>query len=150
MKVVLLKDVPGKGKAGEVKEVNEGYARNFLLPQGLASLATPVAMKQVETGLQKERHQEELDHANLAELAKQIEGSRICFQARVGTGDRLFGSITTTDIAEELSRTIGSPIDKRKVTIDKPLRQAGSYEVIIKLAQELEPSITVVIEQEKS
>jgi large subunit ribosomal protein L9 len=148
MKVILLKDVSGKGEAGEIKEVSQGYARNFLLPQGLASVATPAIIKQVELEIQREENQETVNQDKLAKLAEQIKGSEIHFQARIGTGDRLFGSVTAADIAKELSRAIGSVIDKRKVDIDKPLRQVGSHEITIKLAKSLEPHITVVIEPE--
>ena len=150
MKVILLKDVSGGGKAGEIKEVSKGYARNFLLPQGLALVATPAVIKQVELGLQKEEGQKTLDLAKLAELAEQIEGSKIHLHARIGAEDRLFGSITAADIAEELSRSVGPFIDKRKIDLDKPLRQVGSHEITIKLAKGLEPHITVVIEPEKT
>jgi len=157
MKVILLKDVPGKGKAGEIKEMSQGYARNFLLPQGLALAVTPAAMKEAESRIQKERGRESADQAKLVELAKQIEGTEIQLQARIGSGDRLFGSITAADIAEELNRVIchsGSEaknlIDKRNIDIDKPLRQAGNYEVIVKLAKDVKPRITVIIGQENT
>jgi len=149
MRVVLLEDIPGKGRAGEIKEVSKGYAKNFLLPQGLALVATPMVMKQVESRLQKERKEEIINRDKLVDLAQQIEGREICLKARAGTGERLFGSITAADIAEELSRAIGSAIDKKKIDIEKPLRQAGSYEVTVKLASDLKPQITVVIEEEK-
>jgi len=149
MKVIFLEDVSGKAKAGEIKEIAKGYAKNFLLPQGLALAATPTALKRAESRLQEGKNQEDLDQAKLAELAGLIEGKEIHFKARVGTGDRLFGSITAADIAEKLSQVIGSSLDKRKIEIDKPLRQAGSHEVIIKLAKDLEPRITVTIEPEK-
>ncbi|MFW6105695.1 MAG: 50S ribosomal protein L9 [Chloroflexota bacterium] len=149
MKVVLLEDLPGKGKAGEIKEVSKGYARNFLLPRGLAMLATPMVIKQVESRLEKERLEESIDRDKLVELAQQIEGKEIRFKARMGAGERLFGSITATDVAEELSRAVGSPIDKKKIDIEKPLRKTGSYEVTVKLASDINPQITVVIEEEK-
>ena len=150
MKIIFVKDVVGQGKAGEIKDVSHGYARNYLVPKGLASIATPEVIKQVEIQLQKEGIQETLDRAKLAELAEQIEGSEIHLQARIGAGDRLFGSITAADIAEELSRTAGTVVDKRKIDIDKPLRQAGSHEVTIKLAQGIDTRITVIIEPEKA
>jgi large subunit ribosomal protein L9 len=149
MRVVLLEDLPGKGSAGEIKEVSKGYAKNFLLPQGLALVATPMVMKQVESRLQKERKEEIINRDKLVELAQQIEGREICLKARMGAGERLFGSITAADVAEELSRAIGSVIDKKKIDIEKSLRQTGSYEVAVKLASDLNPQITVVIEEEK-
>jgi len=149
MKVVLLEDLPGRGKAGEIKEVSKGYARNFLLPRGLALVATPTVIKQVESNLKKEKLEESIDLDKLVELAQQIEGREIRFKARMGAGERLFGSITAADVAEELSRAIGSVIDKKKIDIEKSLRKTGSYEVVVKLASDLNPQITVVIEEEK-
>ncbi len=147
MKVVFLKDVSGKGKIGEMKDVAAGYARNFLLPHGLALLATSAAMKQVELKQRKGEAQEAIDKAKLVELAKQIEGQEIHLEARGGTGDRLFGSITAAEIADELSRVIDFSIDKKKIDLDKPLRQAGSHEVTIKLTGDLKPQVKVVIEK---
>lgn len=149
MKIILLKDVPGKGKAGEITEVTKGYAKNYLLPQGLALIATPTIQKQVSLSLEKGKHREAIDQGKMVELAKQIEGTEIHLQARIGAGDRLFGSITAADIADELSRVIGSVIDKKDIDIDKPLRQAGNYEVTVSLAKDIKPRITVVVEQEK-
>jgi len=150
MKVVLLEDVPGKGRAGEIREVSKGYAKNFLLPRGLALVATAAVKKRVELRLEKERLEESVDREKLVELAQQIEGKEIRFKARVGAGERLFGSITAADVAEELSETIGSVVDKKKIDIEKPFRQAGSYEIAIKLASDIKPKITVVIEEEEA
>jgi large subunit ribosomal protein L9 len=149
MKVVLLEDLPGRGKAGEIKEVSNGYARNFLLPRGLALLATPSIIKQVESRLEQEKLEESIDRDKLVELAQQIEGKEIHFQARMGTGERLFGSITAADVAEKLSQAIGSVIDKKKIDIEKPLRKTGSHQLTVKLASDLIPQITVVIEEDK-
>jgi large subunit ribosomal protein L9 len=149
MKIVLLEDVPGKGKAGEIKEVSKGYAKNFLLPRGLALIATPMVMKQVESRLEREKLEESTDREKLVELAQQIEGKEIRLKARMGAGERLFGSITAADVAEELSRSIGSVIDKKKIDIEKPFRQTGSYEVAVKLASDIKPKFTLVIEEEK-
>jgi len=149
MKVVLLEDLPGRGKAGEIKEVSNGYGRNFLLPRGLALLATPAVIKQVESRLEQEKLEESIDRDKLVELAQQIEGKEIRFQARMGAGERLFGSITAADLAEKLSQAIGSVIDKKKIDIEKSLRKTGSHQVAVKLASDLNPQITVVIEEEK-
>lgn len=159
MKVILLKDISGKGKAGEIKEVSQGYAKNFLLPQGLALAATPTTIKEAELRIRKEKALESADHARLAELAQQIEGTEIRLQARVGSEDRLFGSITAADIAKELNRAIchseeteqpKNLIDKKNIDIDEPLHQAGNYEVTVKLAKDLKPRIRVIIEQENT
>ncbi len=149
MKVVLLEDIPGKGRAGEIKEVSKGYAKNFLLLRGLALVATPTVMKQVQSRLEKEKLEESIDREKLIELAQQIEGKELRFKARMGAGERLFGSITAADVAEELNRTVGSVVDKKKMEIEKPFRQAGSYEILVKLATDIKPKITVVIEGEE-
>jgi len=149
MKIVLLQDVPGTGKAGEIKEVSKGYAKNFLLPRRLALIATPTVTKQVESRLEKEKLEESIDREKLVELAQQIEGKEIRLKARLGAGERLFGSITASDVAEELSRAIGSAIDKKRIDIEKPFRQIGSYEIAVKLASDIKPKITVVIEEEE-
>ena len=149
MKVVLLEDIQGTGRAGEIKEVSKGYAKNFLLPRGLALVATSAVIKQVESRLEKEKLEESVGREKLVELAQQIEGKEIHFRARMGGGERLFGSITAADVAEELSRAIGSVVDKKKIDIEKPFRQTGSYEVAVKLASDIRPKITVVIEKEE-
>jgi large subunit ribosomal protein L9 len=149
MKVVLLEDIAGTGRAGEIKEVSKGYAKNFLLPRGLALIATPAVTKQVESRLERQKIEESIDREKLVELAQQIEGKEIHFKARMGGGERLFGSITAADVAEELSRAIGSVIDKKKIDIEKPFRQTGSYEVAVRLASDIKPKITVVIEEEE-
>ena len=149
MKVVLLEDVPGKGRAGEIREVSKGYAKNFLLPRGLALIATPDVQKRVELRLEKESLEESVDRERLVELAQQIEGKEIRFKARVGGGERLFGSITAADVAEQLSGIIGSVVDKKRIDIEKPFHQTGSYEIAVKLASDIRPNITVVIEEEE-
>ena len=149
MKVVLLKDLPGTGRAGEIKDVSNGYARNLLLPRGLALVANPMVIKQVESRLEREKFEERIDREKLVELAQQIEGKEIRLKARMGAGERLFGSITAADVAEELSQAVGSVIDKKKIDIEKPFHQTGSYEIAVKLASDIKPKITVVIEEEK-
>jgi large subunit ribosomal protein L9 len=146
MKVIFLRDVTGEGRKGEIREVSDGYGRNFLLPRGLALLATPAVMKQAENLMRREGQHQDIEETRLKRLAEQIEGKEVRFQARVGAGGRLFGSITATDIAKELSQVIGSPIDKRRVEIDKALRQEGSHEITIRLAKDIVPKIRVVVE----
>lgn len=149
MKVIFLKDVQGKGKAGEIKEVSNGYAMNYLIRNGLALPATAGAIRQSEQRIKNLGIQKELSLEKLAEIAEQIEGQTIHIQARSGAGERLFGSITASAIAEELNKLLDSSIDKRKIVLDKALREIGSHQVTIKLSKELEPKITVVIEREK-
>lgn len=148
MKVVFLKDVLTKGKKGEIRDVANGYARNFLFPQGLAWPATPAAIKaaktQSEESAQRQAHQQE----ELNELIQQLEGKELYFKARVGAKGRLHGAITSADIANEFSRLINFEIDKKKVKLDEPLHHLGSYEIAINLTKGSEAKIKVVIEEE--
>jgi large subunit ribosomal protein L9 len=149
MKIIFLKDVQGKGKAGEIKEVSNGYAMNYLIRNGLALPATAGVIRQSAQRIKNADIQKELSLEKLTEIAEQIEGQTIHIQARSGAGERLFGSITASAIAEELNKLLSSSIDKRKIVLDKALREIGSHQVTIKLSKELEPNITVVIERER-
>jgi large subunit ribosomal protein L9 len=148
MKVVFLKDVSSKGKAGEIREVAEGYARNFLFPKGLALPATQEAIKSAKVQAEANaRHHAHLQD-ELSELAKLIDGKEVCFKARAGEKGRLHGSITTADIAEELSKLVKVGIDKKKIEIDEPLRQLGSHEVRVSFSRDITAHVKVTIEEE--
>ncbi len=145
MKVVFLQDVPDVARAGEVKEVADGYGRNFLIPRKLAVLASPQAMSRVVTSDKVQARSDE----ELVELAKQLEGKEVSLKAHAGAKERLYGSITSADIAAELESATGLVVDKRKIELDKPIHQLGSYELTIKLGKDITPRITVnVIEEE--
>jgi large subunit ribosomal protein L9 len=150
VKVVLLEDVRRLGMAGEVKEVADGYGRNFLLPRKLAMLATPPALKEAEILRQKQAETQQQLNTEFSELAQQIEGITVSFKAKVAAEDRLYGSVRETDIAREVSNVIGSDIDKEKVELQEPIRQLGSYEITVRLTQDLAPKITVTVEEEDS
>jgi large subunit ribosomal protein L9 len=145
MKVVFLQDVPDLARAGDVKEVADGYARNFLIPRKMAALASPQAMSQVKTSAQIQAHTDE----ELVELAAKLEGKEVSLKAHAGAKERLYGSITSADIAAELENATGIAVDKRKIELEKPIHQLGSYELTIKLGKDIAPKITVnVIEEE--
>jgi len=146
MKVVFLQEVPQVGKVGEVKEVADGYGRNFLLPKGLALLATPSKIREVERQRQANVLHQTRSDAELVELARDLEGKEINLKARIGTKDRLYGSITRADIVRELHQLTGIDIDKRKVELPQPIRRLGSYEVAIRLSKDIMPKIKVSVE----
>ncbi len=149
MKVIFLEDVPNVAQAGEIKEVADGYGRNFLLPRKLAALAQPGATKMVEIQREIRVRQEAHTEAELADLARQLEGKEITLRAKAGAKERLYGAITSADITAELQKSGGFVIDKRKVELAEPLHQLGTYEVGIKLGKELTPRIKVnVVEEE--
>ena len=149
MKVIFLKDVPNVAKAGDVKVVADGYGRNFLLPRKLALLATPSALKAAEIQIHKDREKEAHFAAELSQLAEQLEGFAITFQAKVVEEDRLYGSIRDSDIADELSQLTGIEIEKRQVELEEPLRHLGEHEVVVRLGKDLAPTIKVSITQEE-
>jgi large subunit ribosomal protein L9 len=145
VKVIFLQDVSNAAKAGEIKEVADGYGRNFLIPQKLALLAEPSAMNTIESQLKTNARSQARSENELAELAQQLDGTEINLNARVGTKDRLYGSITSSDIASELNNATGLVIDKRKIELAEPIRQSGSYEVAIRLAQDVIPKVKVIV-----
>ena len=150
MKVIFLQDVSNTAKAGEIKEVADGYGRNFLIPQKLALLAEPSAMNTIESQLEINDRSQARSENELAELAQQLDGTEINLNARVGTKDRLYGSITSSDIASELNNATGLVIDKRKIELAEPIHQLGSYEVAIRLAKDIMPRIKVTVIEEET
>jgi large subunit ribosomal protein L9 len=149
MQVLLLKDVPNLGKAGTVKSVADGYARNYLFPQKLAVPATPEAMKQAEAirkaALRRQQRMEEEAEA----LAKELEAISLTFKAKAGESGKLYGSVTAAHIAEALSAKMGMEFDKRKIDLEEPLKELGEHQVRIKLSPTVSASIRVVIEPEE-
>src|SRR5919206_2670742 len=118
MKVVLLQDVPNVGSAGSIQSVSDGYARNYLIPRGLAEIATPGRIKDAEQRIQAEERRTERAEREQQLIADQIDGLGLPIEARVGGQGRLYGSITAQDVAEALSNKLGIEIDRRKVLLE--------------------------------
>ena len=152
MRVIFLEDVPNVAKAGEVKEVTDGYGRNFLIPRKLALLADSAAMAKAEKQLKVKAQQQVEADVEVTKLAHRLEGREVILKARVGAKDRLYGSITSADIASELHNSVGLVVDKRKVELAEPIRKLGSYEAAIKLDKDVIPKvkITVIAEEKES
>ena len=147
MQVIFLEDVPNVANAGEIKEVADGYGRNFLIPRKLALLASSPESVRVEA--QREAAQKKMGEES-ADMAQQLEDKEVTLKAQVGAKDRLYGSITSADIAAELESATGLAIDKRKIELAEPIHQLGSYEVAIRLGKDVVPKIKVnVIAEEK-
>jgi len=146
VKVILQEDVKGKGKKGELVNVADGYARNFLLPRKLAVHATPenlTVMKQQEKIRLKKL---ETDKAKANEIASKLENVLVKIKARsAGEGGKLFGSITSREISEELLKQHGVEIDKHKIHQDEPIKTFGSYEVKCKLGFEITGTINILV-----
>jgi large subunit ribosomal protein L9 len=149
MKVLLTKDVEKLGDAGEVKEVSGGYGRNYLIPQGMAVLATRGQVKQAEERLTAQRKRDQAARRDAEALAARISGQTLRFTARVGELDRLYGSITSSDIAEKLAAQTGVTIDRRRIDLDEPIKRIGIYPIKIRVASGLEPLVNVVVEGEE-
>jgi large subunit ribosomal protein L9 len=145
MKVVFLEDVPNVAEAGEMKEVADGYGRNFLIPRKLAVLADAKAANIIEARLKKKARIQAETEAEMRELAQQLEGKEVILKARSGAKGQLYGSITNADIAEELSKSTGLVVDKRVIELEEPIRQVGSYEIAIGLTKDIMPKIKVTI-----
>ncbi len=133
MQVILLQDVKGIGKAGEVAKVSDGHGRNLLIPRKLAMEATPSNLKMLERKKHEIEARREVDHARALQLKEQIEGKTVQLAAKAGEGGRLFGAITGKDIAEVLERDFGILIDKKKIALEAPIKQVGPAELEIKL-----------------
>lgn len=149
MKVLFLEDVPSIAKSGEVKEMSPGYARNYLLPRRLAVLATPSAMKSAELLHQAYIREKAKTESELKELAAQLDGKVIVIKAKVGTKERLYGSITNADVADQLQKTMGVTLDKRKIEMEKPIKTTGTFEIPVKLTHNIEAKLKVSVEEDK-
>ena len=147
MKVLLLQDVFKLGRAGDVKRVADGYGRNYLLPQGLAVLATPGALKQVDRISTQATVQRNALNEELGAVADQLNGKVLSFSARASETGKLYGSITTQMIADSITEKTGVEINKRQV-FTQPLRTLGEHNVQIRLTVDLVPEVTVVVNRE--
>jgi large subunit ribosomal protein L9 len=145
MKVILRQDVESLGEAGAVKDVSDGYARNYLIPKGLAILATPGEMKVLAENQKVKDRKIARQEREQQDLADQISKVRLEFEARAGEQGRLFGSVTSGDIADKLSSVVGHEIDRRKVVLEEPIRTAGDHRVTVNLIGKLRPEITVTV-----
>jgi large subunit ribosomal protein L9 len=150
VKVIFLEDVPKVAKVGQTRVVADGYARNFLFPRRLAVLAGSQAAAAVNVQLQKKVKQRALEDAEMTELANKIDGLEITLKAKVGENDKLYGSITGADITEALNKAVGSEIDKRKIELPEPIKQAGAHDITIRLAHEITAVIKVNVVSEEA
>ena len=143
MDVILLEDVPRVGQAGELCKVAPGYARNHLFPKGLAVLATEGAIKRLEQKQAIEAKRQTQLEEEARELAGEIDGLTVTISAKTGEKDRLYGSVTSSDIAEALEKETGRSIDRRKLELEEPIRQLGIYTVPVRLLPDQTPFIRV-------
>jgi len=148
MEVILREHVENLGQRGEVVKVADGYARNYLIPQGLvipANKGTTKQADQIKAAADRRRNRE---HQAAVSMAERLAALRISFRARASESDRLFGSITTADIAIALEQATGHEINKRQIILEHPLRDLGTHQVPVRLLADVVPEVTVVIERE--
>lgn len=150
MKVVFLEDVSSKDRKGDIKEVSDGYARNYLLPRGLALAATPSAIKAAQKLTEERERKRERQHDEYVELARQIEGKEITFKAKASSKGTLHGSVTTAEIAASLSDLVNVEIDRKKIAMKTPLHKVGRHEVEVVFSRDATARIVVIIEGESA
>jgi len=145
MKVVFLSDLPGVGQAGQVKEVAEGFARNYLLPKGLALPATPDVLANWEERKKGQVRRNAKEKESLVALAQRLGAMEIKLRSKAGSGQKLYGSITSADIAAELSR-LGIELDRRQLELPGPIKELGQHLVVVKLAPGVSAQLRVNVE----
>lgn len=147
MKVILKADVKGSGKKGELVNVSDGYARNFLLPRGLAMEATAQTLNDLKHKEQAERDRVEREKAAARATAKELEGKTVRIHAKGGTGGRLFGSVTSKEVAETLAKQYKVEVDKRKVVLESDIKAFGTYEAEVRLYTGISAKIYVMVSE---
>lgn len=147
MRVLLLKDVYKLGRAGDVKKVADGYGRNFLLPQGLAMLATPGAMKQAERIRVSGAETRTRLNQEMGSVAERLNGLSLAFPTKAGETGKLYGSITTAMLAEAIERETGVKVDRRQID-SQPLKTLGVHKARVRLTVDLIPDLTVIVHRE--
>lgn len=150
MKVVLIQEVPGLGNVGDVKDVSGGYGRNYLIPRGYAQFATPDAMKKVDNLRAKEEKRQQALNMEMADFAKKLEGLEVVIKAKVGGQERLYGSVTGSDIADYIHQLTGQEVDKRKVILSEAIHKVGEYSASVKLSRDLNPTLKIVVLDERA
>lgn len=145
MKVILLKDVRGKGKSGQLVEVSDGYARNYLLPNGLAQLATPDNLNKMRQQDAARRARETAERAEALAIAEKLKGVQVKIPARAGTGGKLFGAVTSKEVSDALQEQYGIAIAKAKIVQDEPIKSFGSYALKCKLGYEISGTLHVLV-----
>ena len=147
MKVILLTDVKGKGKKGQMIEVSDGYARNYMLPRKIAIEATTDAVNTMRMNDKAAQERQAKERAEALETSKKLRELTLVVKAKGGGNGRLFGAVTNQEIADSLKKQTGIAIDKRKIVIDEPIKNVGTYTVKCKLGYEIVGQLTVKIEE---
>ena len=146
MKVLLLEDVKAQGKKGEIINVSDGYAKNFLFPRNLAKEATAQVINEVKAKNDSAAYKKETERKAALEIADKIKDAVIVFKASGGEDGRLYGAVTTKDVAEKINSQLGLSIDKKKIVLSDNIKRTGEYSVKIKLYPEISVELKIVVE----
>jgi large subunit ribosomal protein L9 len=148
VKIILKEDVPNLGQAGEIEDVADGYARNYLIPHGMAVKATPGALKDFEHRQKVQEKKHERMKKRAENLARRLTAQTLTFEVKIGETGQLYGSITNADIAEALEDELGEEIDRRDIPLSEPIREVGEHFVPVHLMEDVEPQVRVVVKPE--
>ena len=143
MKVILNADVKGKGKKGEIVNVSDGYARNFLFPKNLAKEATAQNLNAAKVAQDAAKHKKLVEKAEALALAEKLSGKTVQLKAKCGEGNRLFGAVTAAEVAEALKESMGIEVDKKKIALSGGIKELGTYDVAVKVYAEVSATIKV-------
>lgn len=147
MEVILKKDIKGTGKAGDIVKVSDGFARNKLIPSGAALEATDANKRAVAREKANLEEKIAMEKAEASKIADAMQAKPLVVKTKVGEGGKLFGSITSMDIAEEIKKQFDIEIDKKKIVLDKPIKEIGTADVVIKLYEGIAAEIKVAVEE---
>ena len=147
MKVVLIKDMPKIGRKDQIVEVSDGYARNFLIPKGIAAEATGTVLNEVKNREAAKAHKAAVELAEAKETAEKLEGVVVTVKVKGGSAEsgKLFGSVTAKDIGDALEKEHGITVDRRKINLDEPIKKFGKYEILVKLHPQVAGTVNVIV-----
>lgn len=148
MKVIFLQDVKGSGKKGEVRNVADGYARNFLIGKGLAVEATAKNMNLLDGQKASEQHKKDVEKQNAEDIKAAIDGKKVVAPAKAGSNGKLFGSVTTGTISELIEKQFGRKIEKKKISLKSDIKNFGTYEADIRLYNGVSAKVTIEVVEE--
>lgn len=143
MKVVLLADVKGQGKKGDIVNVSDGFARNYLFPKKLAKLADDQTIQELKAKKESEEYRKAEEKKNAAALAEKLKGTVLTFKTTGGTDGRLYGAVTAKDISDRLQSELGITVDKRKIVLNETIKTVGEYDIELKLYPEISANIKI-------
>ena len=145
MQVILKQDIEKIGRRGDIVDVSRGYVRNFLVPRGLAEMATPTRLEEVRREMAEAEERDRRMAERAGEIAETLNKSVITIEARTGEDERLFGSVTAANIAEAIDRARGVRVDRRRIRLEQPIRSLGTHQVPVQVHGDIEASVKVIV-----